>query len=167
MHLSTLDLRRFRSKVRWYQCWELLKGRWDHRLLQLYRWYHRDFCIPPHLVTSLPGEWTDGYDVDVLGVPTQEYYQWDEEILRLFLQHGPGTFSRLAIWDQDWERMFERIHGISSPISLSDPRSPIERWVHGWLERTQPSYSHGALPQPLTERLSHRLLERCLALDGW
>ncbi len=166
MHLSTIDLARFRSKIRWYQCWELLKGRWDRQLLHLYRWYHRDFWIPPHLVSQLPREWT-AYRADVLSVPTQEYYRWDDEVLRLMLQHGTRTFSRLAIWDEDWERMYRRIHGIAPPASLRDPRSPAERWVHDWLERTQPSYSHGAAPQPLRHRLSHRVLERCLSLNGW
>lgn len=167
MHLSTIDFERFRSKVRWYQCWEVLRGRWSRRSIQLYRWYHRDFCVAPHLIEPLPGHWTAGYGVDVLNVPTQEFYRWDEELLRLFLAHGPGTFRRLAIWDVDWNGLYRRIHGTSPPVPLDDPRNWIERRVHRWLERTQPAYSHGAAPMAWTGRASHRLLERCLALTGW
>jgi hypothetical protein len=167
MHLSTIDFARFKSKVRWYQSWELLKGRWHRQLLQLYRWYHRDFCVAPHLVRALPPEWTAEYGTDVLGVPVQSHYRWDEEMLRLFETHGTRAFSKLAIWDVDWELMYQNIYGRRAPHSLKDPRSRIERRVHRWLEDTQPAYAHGAAPRPWTERLSHRMLERCLTFAGW
>ena len=33
MHFSTIDFDRFKSKVRWYQCWEFSKHKWDGRLV--------------------------------------------------------------------------------------------------------------------------------------
>ena len=90
MHFSTIDFERFKSKIRWYQCWEFSKHRWDGRLVKLYRWYHKDFCIPSDQVRPLPNEWIAGYgsSMHLLDVPKQDYYRWDEEMLRLFATHG-------------------------------------------------------------------------------
>ncbi len=169
MHFSTIDFGRFKSKVRWYQCWEFLKDRWQGRLIELYRWYHRDFCVPDRLVRPLPDDWVSGYgpSIDLLGVPTQTFYRWDEEILQLFDAHGTSKFRKLAIWDQDWEAMHELIKKSPPPRSLRDPRSWLERTVHSWLERTQPFYSHGAEPPNRLGRLSHSVVERVLGTAGW
>ena len=173
MHLATMDRARFRSRIRWYQCWEYLhsgaarNGRWDGNLVQLFRQYHRDFFVAPDLVRPLPEEWIAGYGGDFLAVPEQEYYRWDEEILRLLVEHGPRTFRKIAIWDADWTRLHHRIHGVAPPTSLADPRSPFERWVHRWCERVQPEYSHGAPPMRVARHLRHRIVEKSLVAAGW
>jgi hypothetical protein len=173
LHLATMDERRFRSRIRWYQCWELLhgrdvrNGRWDGSLARLYRNYHRDFFVADHLVRPLPAEWIHGYGIDLLDVADRDFHRWDAEILTMFATHGTRAFRKLAIWDVDWGAMHERVHGRPSPVSLADPRSWLDRWIQRWLERTQPAYSHGAAPLPWTARLRHRLLERSLALAGW
>ena len=173
MHLATMDAARFRSRIRWYQCWEFLhgrhvrNGRWDGNLIQLYRDYHRDFFVAAHLVQSLPDEWLAGYGIDLLAAPSQDYYRWDLDVLRILIAHGPRTFRKLAIWDVDWDDVYRRVHGGPPPVSLADPRSATERWVHDWCERTQPAYSHGAGPIPLASQLAHRLLVRGLSAAGW
>jgi hypothetical protein len=169
MHFSTIDFDRFKSKIRWYQCWEFSKHRWDGRLVQLYRWYHRDFHVPRHQVRPLPNEWTTGYgpSMHLLDVPKHDYYRWDEDLLRLFVEQGTNRFSKIALWDQDWEIMYKRINGSSAPLKLSDPRSRIEKWVHAWLERTQPFYSHYAPPLSRVGRLYHRCFEKLFGYLGW
>ena len=169
MHFSTIDFERFKSKIRWYQCWEFSKHRWDGRLVKLYRFYHRDFCIPSHQVRPLPNEWIAGYgsSMHLLDVPKQDYYRWDEEMLRLFARHGTKRFRKIALWDEDWELRYRRIHGSSPPLNLSDPRSPIERWIHAWLQRTQPFYSHYPPPLSRVGRVYHRCLEELFGYLGW
>jgi hypothetical protein len=168
MHLSTLDFERFRSKIRWYQCWEFLKGRWQSAL-QLYRWYHRDFCVPPDLIRPLPAAWTSGpgAPAEILDFQAPDYYRWDEEILGLLVAYGTRKFRKLAIWDRDWAELYRKIHGSAPPHSLEDPRSALERWVHGWLERTQPYYSHYAPPLARSTKLSHVALQKVLGCVGW
>jgi glycosyltransferase involved in cell wall biosynthesis len=173
MHFATMDAPRFRSRIRWYQCWEFLherhicNGRWDGNLIQLYRDYHRDYFVAKHLARPVPAEWVAAYGDDLLDAPSQSYYRWDEDILRLLIEHGPRTFRKVAIWDVDWDQMYRRIHGGRPPVSLVDPRSRLERWVHRWCERTQPAYSHGAPPMRIADQVTHRALGKCLALAGW
>ena len=172
MHLARMDDRRFRSRIRWYQCWEMLQGqqvadgRWGS-LAQLYRDYHREYFVADRLVRPLPQHWITGYGIDLLSVPDREYYRWDKEILDYFATYGTARFSKLSIWDVDWDAMFRRVHGRPSPISLRDPRSWFERRVHAWLEGTQAPYSHGGAPLPWPSRLRHRAVERFLTLAGW
>src|SRR5690606_32942956 len=62
LHFSVADLERFRSKVRWYQCWELLNQPGQRSYLQLYRFYHRDFAVSTEDVARIPTEWLTGYE---------------------------------------------------------------------------------------------------------
>jgi hypothetical protein len=168
MHLSTLDFDRFKSKIRWYQCWEHSRNRWDGRLVDLYRWYHRDFCVPTAEVRPLPNDWIEAYGATrLLEVAKQDYYRWDEDILRLFMKHGTARFRKLALWDVDWERMYQRINGSHAPFALKDPRSVLDKWVHDWLERTQPFYSHYAPRLSVSARVFHRGFEQLLKCLGW
>jgi hypothetical protein len=169
MHFATFDWERFKSKIRWYQCWEFLNQKWNRRLVQLYRTYHRYFAIPDHMIQQLPKEWCAGYDpsIDLLGLPTEDFYRWDVEILRLFAQHGAKKFSKIAIWDQDWRRMHERIHGRPAPADFGDPRSRVERWAHDWLERTQPLYRDKAPPPRRRHQLRDGLISKALGYLGW
>jgi len=169
MHLSTMDFRRFESKVRWYQCWEFLQHRWDGKLVDMYRQYHRDFCIPTAATRKLPNEWLEAYGpgVNVTYVPHQEYYRWDEAMLDLFLKHGTKKFRKISVWDHDWNQMHKLVKGQPAPVSLKDPRSRTERWVHSWLERTQPFYSHYGPGRSILARAQHRILEKGLRYLGW
>jgi hypothetical protein len=169
LHFATIDWERFTSKIRWYQCWEFLQNRWDRRLIELYRWYHKAFHIPPEQRLQMPSEWTDGYgpEIDLLGVPTEEFYRWDKDLIRLFGEHGTKKFRRLAIWDVDWNSMCSTIKRSESDGSLGDPRSKLDRWIHAWLERTQPCHSMFSPSRSFRQRLTDRLVEKLLSLAGW
>jgi glycosyltransferase involved in cell wall biosynthesis len=101
LHFATIDFERFKSKVRWYQCLEYIKGRWEGRLIDLYRWYHRDFHIPGEYIKTLPDEWIKGYEaeIDLLDITEEPYYRWDIEMIRLFADEGTKNFenSRFGI----------------------------------------------------------------------
>ena len=167
MHLSTIDWARFASKIRWYQAWEFLQGRWDRRMIELYRWYHRDFHTPEEKSSPLQPVWTEGLPVDILDVPTQPYYRWDEEMIRLFHEHGTERFRKLALWDVDWNSLLEKISETGAARSIDDPRSPLDRWIHSWLEKTQPYHSHFPLRRKRLKRLSDWLLSKLFSIAGW
>jgi hypothetical protein len=74
------------------------------------------------------------------------------------LEKGPGFFRRVALWDIDWEQVARHADIEVQPGSLADPRSPAERAVHRWLERTQQRGSQGP---------ASRWLQRLLIPFGW
>ena len=169
LHFSTTDFDRFRSKIRWYQCYEYLKGRWDGRFVELYRWYHRDFYIPPEQKLALPAEWVDGYkpEVDLLDVKTSPYYRWDREMLQLFQQHGTKRFRKLAVWDVNWADMHKAIYGTPPPADLEDPRTPIDRNIQSYLEKTQRYYSHFAPKRRRRDVYRDRVYRKLAKIAGW
>jgi hypothetical protein len=71
-------------------------------------------------------------------------------------EYGPQTFRKTAIWDVDWTEMGRRM-GYDVNGELADPRSPFERAVHRWLQKTQPN-----MLNPLV-----RLIQKSLQLAGW
>jgi len=169
LHLSTIDWRRFTSKIRWYEAWEFLLQRWDKRLVQLYRLYHTSFYIPKDKMVDLPSEWTDGYgpDINILDVPTEPFYRWDREMIRLFREHGTKKFRKLAVWDVDWNAMYRLIYQSEPSDPINDPRSRFDRWVHSRLEKTQPFYSHFPPCRSRIGRYSERVFQKVVSLAGW
>jgi len=170
LHFSVADPHRFASKTRWYQCWEYLnKPERRQRPMELYRFYHRETYIAPHRVKPMPEPWTRGYgqQIDLLHIPTQDYYRWDREMLDMLLEHGPEQFARVDIWDVDWNRMHRLIHGKDPPEPIRDPRGLAERWVHRWLARTQPYYCAQPPPRSRLRRRVHNRLCKLIRKMGW
>ena len=169
LHLSTIDWARFTSKVRWYQAWEFLHERWNKRLVPLYRFYHACFCIPPDQIVDLPPEWTDGYgaDINILDVPSEPFYRWDLEMIRLFGEYGTGKFKRLDLWDVDWDAMHRLIFQSKPLKPIIDPRSGFDRWVHSRLGKTQRFYA--LFPPQLSrgDRYFERVFQKVVSLAGW
>jgi hypothetical protein len=168
MHYIGIDMERWKSKLRWYQCWEWLNDR-QRRLVQLYRFYHKDIFVPESAVHPVPREWVQGYEaagIDVTNVPRQASYRWDGEVLRLLAEHGPDKFRRLSIWDADWERMSRELNA-QTGVPVRDPRTPFDRLVHWWLRRTQPYYSHYGYPTSRVTKLYLRVVNRFLMALGW
>ena len=169
LHLSTLDIDRFRSKNRWYQCWEFLNQKWDGRAFELYRFYHTELFIAKSRLKELESGWVDGYKpaADPLSYRRQVYYRWDNEMLDLLIKHGPAKFRQLAIWDVDWEEMHRVIRGSEPPISLRDPRTRMDKIIHQWLRETQQLYCEGAPAQSRIARVRHRFARRLVKKLGW
>jgi len=169
LHFSTIDDARFRSKMRWYQCYELLSGKWDRKLFELYRFYHMELCIAPSRLRALPNEWTAGYGahVDLLNFRGQDYYHWDGEMLGLLKVHGPEKFRRVSIWEVDWPALQRSIGIGDEEDRLRDPRTLVEKLVHWWLAKTQIYYVPGAPGRNRVASFFHSWIRRMVKTMGW
>jgi glycosyltransferase involved in cell wall biosynthesis len=166
MHYCLLDRNRFKSRIRWYQCFEYLTSK--KKPIELYRYYH------PYLFMSadmrpVPKEWIQGYEeraIDMSSVNREGVYRWDKEVLQYFEKYGLAEFRRLAIWDVDWSKIYHDAYPSEATKDFPDPRGRVEKSVHRWLQATQPDFSHYATPSTL-RRLRHRAVQKALRLLGW
>jgi hypothetical protein len=159
LHYLLTDWERWKSKQRWYQCWERVNVP-TKRPITLFRQYHHADAIPDEQVSELDPSWFDAYQsqgIDMTSVCAQPRYWWDAEVVALLATRGPQDFRKLDVWDVDWAAVAQAeglsVHG----PALADPRSRTEIIVHRWLRRTQVRSSHIAI----------RLVQRCLRLFGW
>ena len=169
MHYIGTDPLKWRSKIRWYQCWELL-NKPQSRPGQLYRFYHRDFSIPPHEIKTIPKQWLDGYaqqGIDMTSIRSEGMYRWDKEMLQLFAEHGTAKFKRLAIWDVNWSKLYEELNSDKPQIDFGDPRTWLDKSIHTWLRRTQPYFSHYGPPVSRLRSFYFRFIHKILRLYGW
>jgi glycosyltransferase involved in cell wall biosynthesis len=167
MHYCMMDRDRFDSRLRWYQCWELLNAR--KRPYELYRFYHTDLFVPPNRIKPVPTEWIQGYEqsgIDMTTVNRQGHYRWDKEVLQFFDEHGTEKFRRLAIWDTDWSRLYSELYPDKRGELFSDPRSRFDKLVHRWLRGTQRYYCFHAKAN-YAQRLYHRSVRKALRPLGW
>jgi hypothetical protein len=157
LHYPYTNWPRMKSKQRWYQCFERLEYP-EKRAVQIYRQYHymdteveRSAPLDP---AHLRGYEERGIDMTTID-PVDRYY-WDDKVLEMLSEHGPDTFRQIDIWDVDWGRM-GRSAGLAVNVEFDDPRRPLDRAIHRWLARTQPSYD-----RPLV-RVTAKLLQTL----GW
>jgi glycosyltransferase involved in cell wall biosynthesis len=154
IHFAPTEWTRYKSRQRWYQCWEVL-NRPKRRATELYRFYHS--MDNPRGVVDMAPEWLDGYrrrGIDLTSVRRQARYRWDGEVLDFFQQHGTAVFRRLDVWDVDWATL-AAAWGHERPPR--DPRSLLDRLVLKYLRRTQGRH-HG---------LAYRWIDRALRVVGW
>lgn len=167
MHYCMLDLERFKSKIRWYQCFEHINL--HRKPLFLYRFYHENLFVSPRLVQPVPREWIQGYEqrgIDMSTVHREGVYRWDKEVLQCFEKYGTARFKRLALWDADWNKLYSDHHPDKPRRDFPDPRTRLTKLVHRWLKRTQPDFSLYAV-QPLHRKLVYRFAHQALRLLGW
>jgi glycosyltransferase involved in cell wall biosynthesis len=173
MHYVGVDSEKWASKHRWYQCWERL-NRPQRRSIDIYRHYHRIDDIPPHEIKPMPEEWMAGYrqrGIDMTSVSREGVFRWDMEVLAFLGEYGPAKFKRQAIWDVDWTALHREIYPDAPPVRFKDPRNWLDKWVHRWLRKTQPYYSHFSpyyeKTQSAFSRLSIRVVRKMLGFLGW
>jgi glycosyltransferase involved in cell wall biosynthesis len=157
LHYPYTNWSRMKSKQRWYQCYERLTFP-DKRAAHIYRQYH-DMDVNVQKAQPLDPDLVSGYEemgIDMRSVPDTDHYYWDDKVLTYLEEHGPEPFRRLDIWDEDWGA-FARSKGLDVNGEYDDPRSPLDRAIHGWLEHTQAR--HDTLP--------NRILQKLLQLVGW
>lgn len=169
LHLSITDWSRFRSKVRWYQTWEFLKGRWEGKIVEMYRFYHGCFNIPEREIHYIPDDWVASRCLReaIDGICSEDFYRWDVEMLQLIQENGAETLRKLAIWDADWESIYRKVHGCDPVISVSDPRSIFERWVQGTLGKMQIYYSIFPARRNRLVRLKENIFQKILFYYNW
>lgn len=159
LHHQYTDWPRMKSKQRWYQCWELLNNQ-DKRPIQLYRQYHGMDAFPLDQVRALNPAWLEKYaelGIDLSPRASEGPFWWDEDVLHWMLENGPRAFARLDVWDTDWSDTAVKLNRRRDALSLTDPRTRLERAVHRWLRRTQPT-AHSNLT---------RWCQRLLIPLGW
>jgi glycosyltransferase involved in cell wall biosynthesis len=167
MHYCLVDINRFKSRIRWYQCFEHLTH--QKKPIDLYRYYNKIRFISEKVVAKVPGEWIEGYQergIDMSSVNRDGSYRWDREILKYFDEYGTERFRRLAIWDVDWSKLRDELYPRDPAKNLSDPRSKFDKLVHRWLESTQPDFSLYANPW-IGRRLFHNFVQKALGSLGW
>lgn len=151
LHLQYMDLARYRTKQRWYQCWERVTFP-GKRPIQIYRQYHHMEAVPQSRLEPLPDDWIKTVDIETSEGP----YRWDREVIDMLGAHGIGRFSKIDMWDDvDWELILH-LHGLGTD-RVADPRTRLEREVHQWLRTTQ----------PIAYRKRVRYVQRALRLLGW
>jgi len=167
MHYCLADVDRFRSRIRWYQCFEYLASK--KKPMDLYRFYYKIRFVPSHAIAKVPREWVQGYEergIDMSSVIRDRTYRWDRDVLEYFRQHGARKFKRLKIWDADWTKLRDELYPEEACKGPIDPRSKFDKFVHRWLESTQPDFSLYANPSR-SKRLFNKCVEKTLGLLGW
>ena len=157
LHYQYANWPRMKSKQRWYQCYERLEHP-DKRPITIYRQYHHMDAARQN-AEPLPQEWFAGYEnrgIDMTTVPKKEYYYWDEQLVKLFQEHGTNPFQRLDVWNVDWSALGEK-KGIRVNGRMQDPRTRFDRSVHQWLAQSQSSRNS----------LHVRIIQKILQLAGW
>ena len=132
LHFQYTQWERMRAKHRWYQQFELITFP-EKRPLDIFRTYHHMFSIPKHQLLPVPEEWFNKYfkiGIDLRAVTCEDFYWFREESLKLFRKFGADHFRKLNIWDIDWGKASE----------YKDPRKLIDRLIHFWLMKSQPSF---------------------------
>ena len=141
LHYQYVDPRRRRSKERWYMCWEQIHDP-KARPVMISRRYEDAKAYSARPRHSIPGRWLETYlqhQIDMTSVMTvgpEDYYWWDYRVLDWIREYGAAFFSKLPIWDIDWLDVAKHAPAATDSVDLSDPRSLMEKNVHGWLQET-------------------------------
>jgi hypothetical protein len=167
MHYCLLDRERFRSRIRWYQCFEHLNTK--KRPIELYRFYNQDLFVQSSGIAPVPKEWLKGYEergIDMSSVHRQGTYHWDKEVLQLFEKYGAARFKQLGIWGANWTQLRRELYPQEPEKTVADPRGLLDKAVHKWLGWTQPDFCLHA------KRRTGRVLlcqavQKALAIWGW
>ena len=157
LHFQYVLWDRMLHKQRWYQAWEKLHSP-DKGALEIFRTYNHMYGgWNPEEIQPVKKEWLNGYDrpdCNLRNLECEEITLWEKEIVEMLQKHGAKKFSKIAIWDQDWQQVAAKM-GIQG--YFEDPRSLWERLAHRLLKRSQTR----------REKVWVRVLERCLRSIGW
>lgn len=158
LHFQYVIWERMRSKQRWYQLWELTQNK-RKGPLDIYRQYnHMQGSWKTDEIRPLDPKWLEDYEragIDFRALKKEDITWWDREMVEILAKGEPHEFRRLAIWDNDWQALAEKLQIKTHPIP--DPRSWFDRFAHSMLQRTQSKRTN----------LFVRLFERFLRLQGW
>lgn len=140
LHYQYTDWERMKSKHRWYQCWERLQYP-QRSAIEIYRRYHHMDVINKSTLQPVLDKWLDAYQelgIDMTSVSREGYFYWDKEVLNMISKFGAETFKRENIWQVDWVDYANHLNEQQITSNrYTDPRTPLERWLHKWLARTQ------------------------------
>jgi hypothetical protein len=167
MHFSLLDRERFKSRVRWYQCFEHVSL--NKRPIELYRFYNQDLLVASSATAPVPKEWVLGYEqhgIDISSLNRLGVYRWDKEVLQLFQKYGTARFKRLDIWGVNWTERRRVLYPQEPRKTVADPRRLVHKTVHKWLRWTQPDFCLHA-KRRTGRMLLCQAVQKALAFWGW
>lgn len=168
LHLNHAAWKRQWSKLRWYQCWEVLNNP-QKRPIPIYRQYHHIDAIPLDEIRAADQAWTAAYarrgiELRISDAPATRH---DAEVIDWILEFGPERFARINIWqetdwqgrrrDVDWPGKARALGREVPAAAVADPRSASERMIMSWLARTQSRKA----------RLRTRMVQWMLRPAGW
>jgi hypothetical protein len=158
LHFQYADQARSESKNRAYQVQEWALS--PHRPVRLFRRFNPMAGIAPAHVHAVLTNWIDGFaqqGIEWRAIHIDGAYRWDPIVVNELISRGTRFFRKLDIWDVDWQELAS-LHGINTNgRDLRDPRSTLERAVHAFLRRTQPS-----MEKPIV-----RMAQQLLRVWGW
>jgi glycosyltransferase involved in cell wall biosynthesis len=100
IHLQYMDLRRLRSKHRWYQLHEVVT-RNNMNFIEIYRKYHHMFFLRDEYLNTLPKEWSEFYlelGVNIFDMQySEEPFWWDQSSVYLLNQISDNHLAKLDI----------------------------------------------------------------------
>jgi hypothetical protein len=158
LHFQYVAWERMDSKQRWYQAWEYTKHR-QKGPLEIFRQYnHMRGGWGADEIHPVRPEWFTGYEqagIDFRSLQCEPVTWWDREVVQMIAEHGPAHFRRIAIWNQDWTTVAQKL-GLGRG-DFRDPRSALEKAAHRLLASTQHRRGDWSV----------RGFERLLRATGW
>lgn len=110
LHYNVVDYKRFISKMRWYQCFEItLKDKSLFAIINQY-YINSNFTEFWKNKKTFPIDtaWFEEYEsrgIDMTTVHSNsDIYWWDYKIIDYFKNYGTKPFAKLPIWEFDWLR---------------------------------------------------------------
>jgi glycosyltransferase involved in cell wall biosynthesis len=158
LHFQYVVWERMLSKHRWYQAWEHINNP-DKKPLEIFRKYHHMHgSWDDTEITDVRTEWLEAYGhagIDFTTLRCEEITWWDQEIVAMLLKHTPTHFSRIALWDKNWNSIAAKLK--IDGAGITDPRGFADRAIHRLLAATQRRRTNVGV----------RLFERFLRSIGW
>jgi glycosyltransferase involved in cell wall biosynthesis len=142
MHFQFTDWERMESKHRWYQCWEKINIP-KKSAIDIYREYHHMYSIRQDEMHNIPDLWFAEYKkrgINIDSVNKTDEYYWNKIVLDYLVTYGPEFFRKVAIWDINWVEKANN-YKYKNSEKFRDPRSKFQKFVHGWLKKTQADYN--------------------------
>jgi len=128
---------------------------------------YQDHTIKQYDAPIVPvnAEWIEGYkwlDAYRSGNDNADKCYWyDEQVLDYFDRYGLDRFTKLNIWQVDWNRKAQLL---GRRGNYSDPRSRFEKWVHRFIEENRENIK---MNQGRTWRAVRLFGETVLRSMGW
>lgn len=164
LHCINVDMERMFSKHRWYKCMEYIEtNRRPWSLCIMYQ----DIRIKTYDAPVLPVDpkWLDGYDwiekYRSIGTDHGRCYWYDAEVLNYFDKYGTKKFSKLNIWDIDWN---QKAQGMDRKGNYQDPRSRYEKMIHSFIETHREDLK---IKHTIPMRMIRLLGKTVLRILGW
>ena len=119
LHYAMVDSNRFDRRQIWYQCFETLNTS-NLTPIQIYRRYHELDVHPPELTIDIDPAWFGAYNragIKVWEIEPGPTRQWDRDIFQWMLDPniGPRRFSKIPIWNLNWNKEYEKFAGKNHP----------------------------------------------------